>query len=343
METCPYIDAKLLKAAEEGELEPFKNVQLPLDRLLSPKKNTILHIYLSTLSLSERSTKFIKGVLRICPLLLCTVNAHGDTPLHIAARYGHADAAKELIERAKASTRNEIDLESGEGSREQRHYSDSEYGHADAAKELIERAKASTRNEIDLESGEGSREQRHYSDSECGEGSRESIEQANASDLESGEGSRESIEQANASDLESGEGSRESIEQANASDSEREEEPRESEMAAVRMMLRMTNKNKETALHEAARNKRSLGVVEAIMSNEDPAEFTYSSNNRGETPLYLAVKNRNGWIACELLTHPDSELLAYGGPNGKTALHEATVLDFEDDDFKNKGRSVSRS
>ncbi|XP_057987760.1 protein ACCELERATED CELL DEATH 6 isoform X3 [Hevea brasiliensis] len=101
-------------------------------------------------------------------------------------------------------------------------------------------------------------------------------------------------------------------------------------------MLRMINKNKETALHEAARNKRSLGVVKAIMSNEDPNEFKYSANYHGETPLYLAVKNRNMEIAFVLLIHPDSECLAYGGPNGKTALHEATVLDFEDDDFTNK-------
>ncbi|KAJ9162572.1 hypothetical protein P3X46_022334 [Hevea brasiliensis] len=186
METCTHIDAELLKAAEEGTFEPFKDYPESLDSLLSPNKNTILHIHLSTPS--ERSSEFIKGVLSICPPLLWKVNVHGDTPLHIAARE----------------------------------------------------------------------------------------------------------------------------------------------------MLRMINKNKETALHEAARNKRSLGVVKAIMSNEDPNEFKYSANYHGETPLYLAVKNRNMEIAFVLLIHPDSECLAYGGPNGKTALHEATVLDFEDDDFTNK-------
>ncbi|KAF2317629.1 hypothetical protein GH714_025875 [Hevea brasiliensis] len=107
-------------------------------------------------------------------------------------------------------------------------------------------------------------------------------------------------------------------------------------MKAVRKMLRMTNKNKETALHEAARNERSLGVVEAIMIHEDPNEFKYSANNRGESPLYLAVKSRNVEIAFELLRHPNSQLLAYGGPTGKTALHEATMLDFGDEDFKDE-------
>ncbi|KAJ9162549.1 hypothetical protein P3X46_022313 [Hevea brasiliensis] len=229
METCAYIDADLRKAAENGELDPFKNVQPPLDRLLSPKKNTILHIYLSTPS--KRHPQFIEGILGLCPSLLLKVNVHADTPFHIAARYGHVDAAEVLIKQAKGD-------------------------------------------EIDLESGEG---------------------------------------------------------------------PTESKMAAVRKMLRMTNKNKETALHEAARNARSRDIVKAIMSNEDPNEFKYSANYHGETPLYLAIKNRNIKVALELLSHPNLQLLDYGGPNGKTALHEATVLDFEDDDFTNEGRSISRS
>ncbi|KAF2317604.1 hypothetical protein GH714_025308 [Hevea brasiliensis] len=193
METCTYIVAELLKAAEAGTFEPFIYYPESLDSLLSPNKNTILHIYLSTLS--ERSTDFIKEVLSICPPLLWKVNVHGDTPLHIAARYGHADAAEELIEQAKA---------------------------------------------LDLESGEG---------------------------------------------------------------------PRESEMAAVRKMLRMTNKNKETALHEAARNERSLGVVEAIMKC-----LAYGGPN-GKTALHEAT----------VLDFEDDDFT------------NKTVPDFEDDDLTIKG------
>ncbi|KAF2317607.1 hypothetical protein GH714_025461 [Hevea brasiliensis] len=84
MEICTYIGADLLEAAENGKLDPFKNYGAPLDSLLSPNKNTILHIYLSTLG--ERSTEFIEEILEIFPPLLLKVNVHGDTPLHIAAR-----------------------------------------------------------------------------------------------------------------------------------------------------------------------------------------------------------------------------------------------------------------
>ncbi|KAJ9162717.1 hypothetical protein P3X46_022473 [Hevea brasiliensis] len=213
-----YIDADLQKAAAEGKLDPFKDYQHPLDSLLTPNKNTILHIHLTYLS--ERSTEFVKQVLGICPSLLLKFNVHGDTPLHFAARYGHAGAAEALIEQAKASP------------------------------------------EIDIESGEEPR-----------------AREANG-------------------------------------------------IKAVRKMLRMTNENKDTALHEAARYQRSLNVVKAIMRYEDPDEFAYSANDCGETPLYLAVENGRIEIVLELLRNPNSQSLVYGGPNGKTALHAAAMYDF---------------
>ncbi|KAF2317321.1 hypothetical protein GH714_020146 [Hevea brasiliensis] len=189
-----YIDADLQKAAAEGKLDPFKDYQHPLDSLLTPNKNTILHIHLTYLS--ERSTEFVKQVLGICPSLLLKFNVHGDTPLHFAARYGHAGAAEALIEQAKASP------------------------------------------EIDIESGE---------------------------------------------------------------------EPRAREANGI---------------------KEKSDVVKAIMRYEDPDEFAYSANDCGETPLYLAVENGRIEIVLELLRNPNSQSLAYGGPNGKTALHAAAMYDF---------------
>ncbi|KAF2309502.1 hypothetical protein GH714_003378 [Hevea brasiliensis] len=93
-------------------------------------------------------------------------------------------------------------------------------------------------------------------------------------------------------------------------------------MAAVRDLLRKVNKKKETALHVAARNGRSLGVVKAILSKEDP-HFTYSANDSGETPLCLAVDNTCTNIVAELLNNPNSQSLEYGGPDDDTVLHMA--------------------
>ncbi|KAG5224863.1 ankyrin repeat-containing protein [Salix suchowensis] len=91
------------------------------------------------------------------------------------------------------------------------------------------------------------------------------------------------------------------------------------------MMLRMTNGEGDTALHEAARNKR--GHVVEILTKEDP-DFSYSANVHGETPLYIAASV--GWrpeqdkVIDEILRNCIS--VDYGGPHGRTALHAAITM-----------------
>ncbi|KAF2309465.1 hypothetical protein GH714_002802 [Hevea brasiliensis] len=93
----------------------------------------------------------------------------------------------------------------------------------------------------------------------------------------------------------------------------------------VREMLRKVNEKGETALHVAARNGRSLGVLKAILSKEDP-QFAYPVNNLGESPLYLAVDSTCTKIVAELLNNPNSQSLEYDrlyGRYDETVLHTA--------------------
>jgi hypothetical protein len=101
----------------------------------------------------------------------------------------------------------------------------------------------------------------------------------------------------------------------------------ESGVSEAKKMLRMTNDEQDTALHEAARNMRSH-VVE-ILTEEDP-EFSYSANVHGETPLYIAAsiitrrREEREKVVDEILGNCIS--VDYGGPNGRTALHAASAV-----------------
>ncbi|KAJ0018920.1 hypothetical protein Pint_10339 [Pistacia integerrima] len=85
-------------------------------------------------------------------------------------------------------------------------------------------------------------------------------------------------------------------------------------------MLRMKNNEGDTALHEAVRNNY-IGVVE-ILTKEDH-EFSYSTNNFGETPLYIAVEGRSLDVVTKILETCKSA--SHEGTDGKTALHAAVL------------------
>ncbi|KAB1218641.1 hypothetical protein CJ030_MR3G026528 [Morella rubra] len=106
------MDPDLYKAAEDGRMEAFDHIVDPLDCLRTIGNNTILHIYATTLIEESESTgAFVNAILSKCRSLLWKTNNKGETPLHIAARYGHVSIVNCIIEHAKIDLPR--DLESG--------------------------------------------------------------------------------------------------------------------------------------------------------------------------------------------------------------------------------------
>ncbi|XP_068312585.1 ankyrin repeat-containing protein At5g02620-like [Pyrus communis] len=101
------MDPNTYKAAAKGKIEIFKEIsqQQHLGRLLTPNKNTVVHINIAAQKGggTDYSTDFVKQVLHIYPSLLLQVNIKGESALHIAARHGHVAAVKVLLEFAKVA------------------------------------------------------------------------------------------------------------------------------------------------------------------------------------------------------------------------------------------------
>ncbi|KAI8003057.1 Protein ACCELERATED CELL DEATH 6 [Camellia lanceoleosa] len=91
-------------------LMQYINDQQQLELQLTSNKNTVLHV-----AAQFGNQKYVKIILEKSPSssLLCSLNIDGETPLHIAAREGHLDIVKALIQCAKRLDHEEV--ESGGG------------------------------------------------------------------------------------------------------------------------------------------------------------------------------------------------------------------------------------
>ena len=90
----------------------------------------------------------------------------------------------------------------------------------------------------------------------------------------------------------------------------------------VKEMLETTNNEKDTALHEAIRNNH-LEVVKLFV--QEGPKFSYSQNEAGETPLYIAIERNFEDVAFHILDNFTSP--AHNGPLGRTMLHAAIIWD----------------
>ncbi|TYJ40980.1 hypothetical protein E1A91_A04G179700v1 [Gossypium mustelinum] len=131
-ENITHVDAWLYKAAAEGTIEVFnKNQQLQLESLKTPNHENLLHLNLATqendalifnifLSIIKffpllygcfsPPMHFIEQILSKCPSLLLQTNAKGQTPLHVAARYGHSAIVKLLIKSCANARDGDLEL-----------------------------------------------------------------------------------------------------------------------------------------------------------------------------------------------------------------------------------------
>ncbi|XP_057991013.1 ankyrin repeat-containing protein At5g02620-like [Hevea brasiliensis] len=97
-----FMDAEWYNAAAQGQIDKFKDYTEPLDLLRTPNKNTVLHVYITAVKKeTEESIEFVKLVISKCLSLLSEPNIKGETPLHIAARFGHKNIVEFLIHSIK--------------------------------------------------------------------------------------------------------------------------------------------------------------------------------------------------------------------------------------------------
>ncbi|KAJ0014625.1 hypothetical protein Pint_21255 [Pistacia integerrima] len=96
------MDPHLFKAAVEGNVEPFRDNPQNLEQVVTPLRDTILHVNIKSQNEAMASTIFVDQILTICPSLLLQVNANGDTPLHVAAKCGNSAMVEVLFQHSRA-------------------------------------------------------------------------------------------------------------------------------------------------------------------------------------------------------------------------------------------------
>ncbi|XP_054776023.1 uncharacterized protein LOC129284537 [Prosopis cineraria] len=94
--TITGMEPEFYRAAVAGEIDVFRvKSSYQIESMLTPNKNTILHIHLTCDKVSEA---FVSKILNMCHALLKKVNAKHETILHIASKYGHLEIVKIIIE-----------------------------------------------------------------------------------------------------------------------------------------------------------------------------------------------------------------------------------------------------
>ncbi|KAM7462907.1 hypothetical protein LguiA_031028 [Lonicera macranthoides] len=91
-------------------------------------------------------------------------------------------------------------------------------------------------------------------------------------------------------------------------------------------LLRCKNTNDDTALHEATRYNH-IQVVSMLLAEDDQSTVEYN-NKSSETLLYLAA-SRGFHDLVDVIVKACRDP-AYGGPNGRTALHGAVICNSKD-------------
>ncbi|XP_058212020.1 protein ACCELERATED CELL DEATH 6-like [Rhododendron vialii] len=311
------MNPSLYTSAMEGKVAVLGQHKDELDGELTPNHNTVLHV-----ATQFGHLNYVKEVLEACPSLLHRRNIKGETPLHMAAREGHAEIVKAMIARAK---RLEEELESGL---------------VGAVKEMLRATNIDGDTALHMAARYCHLEGEKYlkvfkmlTKRQRGMG-KESVKMMimRATKLH-----REEVEEI-MRDREADEIMRAKKVYRDpawhmAERNRLEKENRDTYLE-VDEIMRAKKVDRDTAWHMAARNRLEkenrdtyLEVVK-LLSQED-AEFQHPPNNFQETPLYLAAERGIMGVAIvDTLVETYKSLLTYSGPGGRTALHAAALKDF---------------